>query len=42
VLPPFQTAVEKACKAEKGENEREHNDALRALITTDPKLVNRG
>ena len=40
----FEKAVEKACKAEKGENERELNDALRALrslITTDPKLVNR-
>lgn len=40
----FEEAVEKACKAEKGENERELNDALRALrslITTDPKLVNR-
>jgi hypothetical protein len=40
----FQEAVKKACTAEKGENERELNDALRALrslITTDPKLVNR-
>ena len=40
----FEEAVEKACEAENGENERELNDALRALrslITTDPKLVNR-
>jgi hypothetical protein len=40
----FQEAVKKACEAEKGENEREVNDALRvlrSLITTDPKLVNR-
>ena len=39
----FEEAVDKACKAEKGENERELDNALRALrefITTDPTLVN--
>lgn len=40
----FEKAIEKACEAEKGDNERELDDALRAirsLITIDPKLVNR-
>ena len=40
----FEEAVNKACEAEQGDNEREFDDALRALrslITTDPKLVNR-
>ena len=40
----FEQAVNKACKAEHNDNEREFDDALRVLrsmITTDPKLVNR-